>query len=57
MHVCVLELKASILNRQREYKLAAIQAKQSGNTDHAKQLYLVAKVTDNHLSVSLNHLR
>ncbi|XP_056593558.1 coiled-coil and C2 domain-containing protein 1A [Triplophysa dalaica] len=40
------ELKASILNRQREYKLAAIQAKQSGNTDQAKQLYLVAKKFD-----------
>ncbi|XP_057187940.1 coiled-coil and C2 domain-containing protein 1A [Triplophysa rosa] len=40
------ELKASILNRQREYKLAAIQAKQSGNTDQAKQLYLVAKKLD-----------
>lgn len=53
--MCVSELKTSILNRQREYKLAAIQAKQSGNTDQAKQLYLVAKVTDNHLSVLLNH--
>ncbi|XP_051559405.1 coiled-coil and C2 domain-containing protein 1A-like [Myxocyprinus asiaticus] len=38
--------KASILNRQREYKLAAIQAKQSGNTDQAKQLYLIAKKLD-----------
>ncbi|XP_051560655.1 coiled-coil and C2 domain-containing protein 1A-like [Myxocyprinus asiaticus] len=40
------EVKASILNRQREYKLAAIQAKQSGNTDQAKQLYLIAKKLD-----------
>lgn len=40
------ELKASILNRQRDYKVAAIQAKQNGNTDQAKQLYLVAKNLD-----------
>ncbi|KAK7165665.1 hypothetical protein R3I93_005670 [Phoxinus phoxinus] len=40
------ELKASILSRQREYKLAAIKAKQSGNTDQAKQLYQVSKRLD-----------
>ncbi|XP_055060161.2 coiled-coil and C2 domain-containing protein 1A [Misgurnus anguillicaudatus] len=40
------EIKARILNRQREYKLAAIQAKQSGNTDQAKHFYLIAKKLD-----------
>ncbi|XP_052461434.1 coiled-coil and C2 domain-containing protein 1A isoform X2 [Carassius gibelio] len=40
------ELKASILSRQREYKLAALKAKQSGNTDRAKQLYQVSKRLD-----------
>ncbi|XP_072512923.1 coiled-coil and C2 domain-containing protein 1A isoform X1 [Salminus brasiliensis] len=40
------DLKASILSRQREYKLAAIQAKQSGDTDLAKQHYLIAKKLD-----------
>ncbi|XP_042620009.1 coiled-coil and C2 domain-containing protein 1A isoform X2 [Cyprinus carpio] len=40
------ELKASILSRQREYKLAALKAKQSGNTDQAKQLYQVSKRLD-----------
>uniref|UniRef100_A0A9J7XH88 Coiled-coil and C2 domain-containing protein 1B n=1 Tax=Cyprinus carpio carpio TaxID=630221 RepID=A0A9J7XH88_CYPCA len=44
--VCVSELKASILSRQREYKLAALKAKQSGNTDQAKQLYQVSKRLD-----------
>uniref|UniRef100_A0A671PHK8 Coiled-coil and C2 domain-containing protein 1B n=1 Tax=Sinocyclocheilus anshuiensis TaxID=1608454 RepID=A0A671PHK8_9TELE len=46
MFVCVSELKASILSRQREYKLAALKAKQSGNTDQAKQLYQVSKRLD-----------
>lgn len=46
--MCVSELKASILSRQREYKLAAIKAKQSGNTDQAKQLYQVSKVPECH---------
>uniref|UniRef100_A0A672QZ66 Coiled-coil and C2 domain-containing protein 1B n=1 Tax=Sinocyclocheilus grahami TaxID=75366 RepID=A0A672QZ66_SINGR len=32
--------------RQREYKLAALKAKQSGNTDQAKQLYQVSKRLD-----------
>uniref|UniRef100_A0A8C1UF43 Coiled-coil and C2 domain-containing protein 1B n=1 Tax=Cyprinus carpio TaxID=7962 RepID=A0A8C1UF43_CYPCA len=40
------ELKASILSRQREYKLAALKAKQSGNTEQAKQLYQVSKRLD-----------
>uniref|UniRef100_A0A8C0XXR9 Coiled-coil and C2 domain-containing protein 1B n=1 Tax=Cyprinus carpio carpio TaxID=630221 RepID=A0A8C0XXR9_CYPCA len=44
----------TILSRQREYKLAALKAKQSGNTDQAKQLYQVSKVNEFcHLSVSL----
>lgn len=46
MCVCVSELKASILSRQREYKLAALKAKQSGNTEQAKQLYQVSKVNE-----------
>ena len=33
------------LSRQREYKMAAINAKQSRDIDRAKQLYLTAKVT------------
>uniref|UniRef100_A0A8C1MYS5 Coiled-coil and C2 domain-containing protein 1B n=1 Tax=Cyprinus carpio TaxID=7962 RepID=A0A8C1MYS5_CYPCA len=36
----------TILSRQREYKLAALKAKQSGNTDQAKQLYQVSKRLD-----------
>uniref|UniRef100_A0A3Q0RTP1 Coiled-coil and C2 domain-containing protein 1B n=1 Tax=Amphilophus citrinellus TaxID=61819 RepID=A0A3Q0RTP1_AMPCI len=40
------EAKQAVLSRQREYKLAAIHAKQSGNTDHAKQHYLTAKKLD-----------
>lgn len=40
----LLELKQEVLSRQREYKIAAIQAKQSGNIDQAKQYYLTAKV-------------
>ncbi|XP_016417062.1 coiled-coil and C2 domain-containing protein 1A isoform X1 [Sinocyclocheilus rhinocerous] len=40
------ELKASILSRQREYKLAALKAKQSGNTEQAKQLYQMFKGLD-----------
>ncbi|XP_053333249.1 coiled-coil and C2 domain-containing protein 1A [Clarias gariepinus] len=40
------ELKASVLSRQREYKLAAIQAKQSGNTDLARQHLVVSKKFD-----------
>lgn len=34
-----------MLSRQREFKLAAIHAKQSGNIEQAKQHYLIAKVT------------
>uniref|UniRef100_A0AAY5K1B2 C2 domain-containing protein n=1 Tax=Esox lucius TaxID=8010 RepID=A0AAY5K1B2_ESOLU len=36
----------SVLTRQREYKLAAIQAKQGGDSELAKQHYLVAKKLD-----------
>uniref|UniRef100_A0A672HCN5 Coiled-coil and C2 domain-containing protein 1B n=1 Tax=Salarias fasciatus TaxID=181472 RepID=A0A672HCN5_SALFA len=38
------ELKQAVLARQREYKLAAIHAKQNGAIDQAKQYYLTAKV-------------
>ncbi|XP_061684998.1 coiled-coil and C2 domain-containing protein 1A isoform X2 [Syngnathoides biaculeatus] len=40
------ELKHEVLSRQREYKLAAIQAKQSGNIDLAKRFYVTAKSLD-----------
>nr|XP_019939661.1 PREDICTED: coiled-coil and C2 domain-containing protein 1A [Paralichthys olivaceus] len=40
------ELKQAVLSRQREYKMAAINAKQSGDIDQAKQLYLTAKKMD-----------
>ncbi|XP_059205067.1 coiled-coil and C2 domain-containing protein 1A [Centropristis striata] len=40
------ELKQAVLSRQREYKIAAINAKQSGDIDLAKQLYLTAKKLD-----------
>ncbi|XP_061625895.1 coiled-coil and C2 domain-containing protein 1A [Phyllopteryx taeniolatus] len=40
------ELKQAVLSRQREYKLAAIQAKQSGNIDLAKRHYVTAKRLD-----------
>ncbi|KAI1886638.1 hypothetical protein AGOR_G00197870 [Albula goreensis] len=40
------EAKSMVLSRQREYKLAAIQAKQSGNTELAKRHYLIAKKLD-----------
>lgn len=39
-----LEMKQKVLSRQREYKIAAIQAKQSGNIDQAKLYYVTAKV-------------
>lgn len=39
-----LELKQAVLSRQREFKLAAIKAKQSGNIEQAKQHYIIAKV-------------
>uniref|UniRef100_A0A8D3CDG4 Coiled-coil and C2 domain-containing protein 1B n=2 Tax=Scophthalmus maximus TaxID=52904 RepID=A0A8D3CDG4_SCOMX len=39
-------LKQAVLSRQREYKMAAINAKQSGDIDQAKQLYLTAKKLD-----------
>ncbi|XP_062290150.1 coiled-coil and C2 domain-containing protein 1A [Scomber scombrus] len=40
------ELKQAVLSRQREYKMAAIHAKQSGDIDQAKQHYLTAKKLD-----------
>ncbi|XP_036390915.1 coiled-coil and C2 domain-containing protein 1A [Megalops cyprinoides] len=40
------EAKSLVLSRQREYKLAAIQAKQSGDTELAKRHYLTAKKLD-----------
>ncbi|XP_060906128.1 coiled-coil and C2 domain-containing protein 1A [Labrus mixtus] len=40
------ELKQAVLSRQREYKMAAIHAKQSGDIDLAKQHYLTAKKLD-----------
>nr|XP_061791777.1 coiled-coil and C2 domain-containing protein 1A [Nerophis lumbriciformis] len=40
------ELKQAVLSRQREYKLAALQAKQTGNIDLAKQHYITAKSLD-----------
>lgn len=40
------ELKQAVLSRQREYKMAAIHAKQGGNIDQAKQHYLTAKKLD-----------
>lgn len=46
------ELKQAVLDRQREYKMAAIHAKQGGNIDLAKQHYLTAKVTESMLMLS-----
>uniref|UniRef100_A0A1A8G1R9 Coiled-coil and C2 domain-containing protein 1B n=1 Tax=Nothobranchius korthausae TaxID=1143690 RepID=A0A1A8G1R9_9TELE len=40
------ELRQAVMSRQREYKMAAIQAKQSGDIDLAKQHYLTAKKLD-----------
>lgn len=40
------EEKQAVLTRQREYKLAAINAKQSGDIDQAKHHYLIAKKLD-----------
>ncbi|KAM8771836.1 coiled-coil and C2 domain-containing protein 1A isoform 2-T2 [Acanthopagrus schlegelii] len=40
------ELKQAVLDRQREYKMAAIHAKQGGEIDLAKQHYLTAKKLD-----------
>ncbi|KAJ0050464.1 hypothetical protein NL108_003698, partial [Boleophthalmus pectinirostris] len=40
------ELKQAVLSRQREYKLAAINAKQNGDINLAKQHYMVAKKMD-----------
>ncbi|CAH2272847.1 zinc finger SWIM domain-containing 4 [Pelobates cultripes] len=38
--------KARVLERQREYKLAALHSKQQGDTEMASKYYRVAKVTD-----------
>uniref|UniRef100_A0A8C9SXJ2 Coiled-coil and C2 domain containing 1A n=1 Tax=Scleropages formosus TaxID=113540 RepID=A0A8C9SXJ2_SCLFO len=40
------EAKRLVLSRQREYKVAAIQAKQSGDVELAKRHYLTAKKFD-----------
>ncbi|KAE8300867.1 Coiled-coil and C2 domain-containing protein 1A [Larimichthys crocea] len=40
------ELKQAVLSRQREYKMAAIHAKQNGDVDLAKQHYLTSKRID-----------
>lgn len=45
MSSLLLEVKQAVLSRQREYKMAAISAKQSGQVDQAKQHYLISKVT------------
>ncbi|XP_040003317.1 coiled-coil and C2 domain-containing protein 1A [Xiphias gladius] len=39
-------LKQAVLSRQREYKMAAINAKQNGDIDQAKRHYLTAKKLD-----------
>uniref|UniRef100_A0A1A7WZM5 Coiled-coil and C2 domain containing 1A n=1 Tax=Iconisemion striatum TaxID=60296 RepID=A0A1A7WZM5_9TELE len=57
------ELRQAVMSSQREYKMAAIQAKQSGDLDLAKQHYLTAKKLDSLLeavdrgeSVELNSI-
>ncbi|XP_070772723.1 coiled-coil and C2 domain-containing protein 1A [Enoplosus armatus] len=40
------ELKQAVMSRQREYKMAAIHAKQRGDIDQAKQHYLTSKRLD-----------
>ncbi|XP_064857132.1 coiled-coil and C2 domain-containing protein 1A-like [Oncorhynchus nerka] len=40
------ELKQCVLNRQREYKLAALHAKQGGDSELARQHYHIAKKLD-----------
>uniref|UniRef100_A0A3P9K7Q1 Coiled-coil and C2 domain-containing protein 1B n=1 Tax=Oryzias latipes TaxID=8090 RepID=A0A3P9K7Q1_ORYLA len=40
------ELKQAVLSRQREYKVAALQAKQSNDVERAKHHYLTAKKLD-----------
>ncbi|KAM6939515.1 coiled-coil and C2 domain-containing protein 1A [Xenentodon cancila] len=40
------ELKRAVLSRQREYKMAAIHAKQNGDINQAKQHYVTAKKLD-----------
>lgn len=50
------ELKQAVLSRQREYKMAAIHSKQSGDIDHAKKHYLTAKVTKPMSQLSHEHI-
>lgn len=45
MFFSTLEWKELVLSRQKEYKLAAINAKQVGDIERAKQFYLTSKVT------------
>lgn len=40
------EVKQAVMSRQREFKLAAIAAKQNGNIDLAKRHYIVARKMD-----------
>ncbi|XP_072240424.1 coiled-coil and C2 domain-containing protein 1A [Leuresthes tenuis] len=40
------ELKQAVLSRQREYKMAAMHFKQSGDIDQAKRHYITAKKLD-----------
>nr|XP_061844019.1 coiled-coil and C2 domain-containing protein 1A-like [Nerophis lumbriciformis] len=40
------DLKQAVLSRQKEYKMAAIEAKQSGDINLAKQQYITAKKLD-----------
>nr|XP_033779854.1 coiled-coil and C2 domain-containing protein 1A isoform X2 [Geotrypetes seraphini] len=44
------ETKVTLLRRQREYKLAALQAKQQGNKEQATSYYRIAKVLDSVLA-------
>ncbi|XP_068606600.1 coiled-coil and C2 domain-containing protein 1A [Brachionichthys hirsutus] len=39
-------LEQAVLSRQREYKMAAVGAKQGGDVDRAKRLYVTAKKLD-----------
>uniref|UniRef100_A0A8P4KDP6 Coiled-coil and C2 domain-containing protein 1B n=1 Tax=Dicentrarchus labrax TaxID=13489 RepID=A0A8P4KDP6_DICLA len=46
VHLTPPQKTTAVLTRQKEYKMAAIHAKQSGNIDQAKQHYLTAKKLD-----------
>ncbi|XP_053712187.1 coiled-coil and C2 domain-containing protein 1A-like [Synchiropus splendidus] len=43
------EVKQAVLSRQREYKLAAINAKHSGDIGQAKHFYVIAKKFDSYV--------